>query len=163
MSEEGKDLEASELDFLQIFRYHDASIRNKLLSIFVGNFKLMYNAHKKGVIKLNLGDLESSIAEFENAAEQRTPIEEAEFMGRSLGSFLGIMEYQLPTARLSDEDADGLYESARMIAFSLKRTNKKIKLRFITNRVHAIAEKYKGRLTPQIKMVYRNIANAFVK
>jgi len=161
MFEKSKDLGASEQEFLQIFKDYDDSIKRELMSAFVSQFKKLYDTYKKGSEKRGLFAFATTIKELESAAQGRTPIEEATFMGGALGAFLGIMEYKLPTTRPDDNEADILLKSAFEIAKALKRMDKKIKLKFIKNRINSIAKKHRGQLSPRIKDLYAEIAAMF--
>mgnify|MGYP001409232788 CR=1 FL=1 len=161
MFEKSKDLGASEQEFLQIFKDYDDSIKRELMSAFVSQFKKLYGSYKKGHEKRDISTLADSVKELESAAQGRTPIEEATFMGGALGAFLGIMEYKFPTAKPTGLEAYTMLASARKIARALKRMDKKIKLKFIKNRINTIAKKHKGQLSPQVQEFYARIAAMF--
>ena len=159
MFEGWKDEAAAERELLEIFQDADASLRKRLLGIFILSFKRNYNRVKKDLtpvqnLKYRIGPYFQEVfvsaiggGGVGNLKKGDPPDKEAEVLGRSLGIFLAAVEYGIAHENfdMSDKHTLGFIMGyVEKTSLHLKDLNKRVSHRFIRNRIKQIAEKHPG-------------------
>lgn len=169
---EGKDLEAAERGFLQIFKEHEKPLREKLMRKFLYSFKNEYdrgkaqfNAPGKSheTLKADIGFHIISASHFMEAVFKGKidKNSEAEFLGRALGIILAMFEYGIIKLEPDQELYDHILKLAYQWAYTLKSVNKSITLRFIEDRIETIAKKNVGQITRRHEQLLARVAAIF--
>lgn len=144
MFTEAKDVKTAEREFLQILHAVDKEQRADMIHTFVKAFKSTYETYKHGKGRYQKNSIRalSSVKGYIEKAYDASPRMESILLGSALGIYLGIVEFNLAKDPIPDEDKK-ILEINKRIAEAMKKTGKKIKLKFIKKRLEKIRKEHK--------------------
>ena len=149
--------------FMQIFKEEDEKEKGRIARIFMKRFVRSYKIRKHDIlmgrnIRGEFG-LTRFVTDFEPIPHSISTEENAEILGRRLGRELAVIEaIANPNAAIGGLKARAYFQAT---AVSLKEANKKIKLKFLQNRIRAIAKKRAGTLSNDKQQLLSDIASYF--
>lgn len=159
-----------------MFKNEDRKAKEKLLGIFIKNFKSAYDKTKKSLRGAALGLSPPAIGLWLTGVQRDTSIplseihprereeKKAEIFGYALGVCLSVVENGLTNGRIfimSEKEMGKILEKFERIAMNLLRLGANLRVTFIRNRIQNIAQNKNLDLNEEQRVLISRIASYF--